>query len=52
MVEDIKDRIDIILEFEEKLRKGVEGPLTKLLNSLSGINNGVNTFWDNYKRRL
>ena|ERR1035438_754309 len=52
VVEDIKDRINVILEFEEKLRKGVEGPLTKLLNSLSGINNGVNAFWDNYKRRL
>ena len=52
VVEDIKDRIDIILEFEEKLRKGVEGPLTKLLNTLSGINNGVNAFGDNYKRRL
>ena len=52
VVEDIKDRIDVILEFEEKLRKGVEGPLTKLLNSLSGISNGINAFWDSYKRRL
>jgi len=51
VVEDIKDRIDTILEFEEKLRKGVEGPLTKLLNTLSGIGNGVNAFWDSYKRR-
>ena len=51
VVEDIKDRIDVILEFEEKLRKGVEGPLTKLLNSLSGISNGINAFWDSYKRR-
>src|SRR5665647_909609 len=52
VVEDIKDRINVILEFEEKLRKGVEGPLTKLLNSLSGISNGINAFWDSYKRRL
>ena len=52
VVEDIKDRIDVILEFEDKLRKGVEGPLTKLLNSLSGISNGINAFWDSYKRRL
>ena len=51
VVEDIKDRIDVILEFEEKLRKGVEGPLTKLLNSISGISNGINAFWDSYKRR-
>src|ERR1035438_5758261 len=26
VVEDIKDRINVILDFEEKLRKGVEGP--------------------------
>ena len=52
VVEDIKDRIDVILEFEEKLRKGVEGPLSKLLNTVSGISNGINAFWDSYKRRL
>ena len=51
IVEDIKDRINAILEFEEKLRKGVEGPLSKLLNSLSGISNGINAFWDTYKKR-
>jgi uncharacterized protein YoxC len=52
VVEDIKDRVNTILEFEEKLRKGVEGPLTKILNSVSGISNGINAFWDSYKRRL
>ena len=52
LVEDIKDRINVALEFEDKLRKGVEGPLTKLLNSISGISNGINAFWDTYKRRL
>jgi uncharacterized protein YoxC len=52
IVEDIKDRINVILELEEKLRKGVEGPLTRLLNSVSGVSNGINAFWDSYKRRL
>ena len=51
VVEDIKDRIDVILEFEEKLRKGVEGPLSKLLNTLSGISNGLKAFWNSYGRR-
>ena len=51
IVDDIKDRINVILELEEKLRRGVEGPLTKLLNSVSGVSNGINAFWDNYKRR-
>jgi uncharacterized protein YoxC len=52
VVEDIKDRINVIIEFEEKLRKGVEGPLTKLLNSVSGISNGIKAFGNSYKRRL
>ena len=51
IVEDIKDRINVILEFEEKMRRGVEGPLTKLLNSISGLSNGINTFWNTYKKR-
>ena len=52
VVEDIKDRINVILEFEEKIRKGVEAPLTKLLNSISGISNGIKAFGNSYKRRL
>jgi uncharacterized protein YoxC len=51
IVDDIKDRINVILELEEKLRRGVEGPLSKLLNTVSGVSNGINAFWDNYKRR-
>jgi len=51
VVEDIKNRIDVILEFEEKLRKGVEGPLTKFLNTLSGIRNGLKAFGNSYGRR-
>ena len=51
IIEDIKDRINAILEFEENIRKGIEGPLSKLLNSLSGISNGINAFWDTYKKR-
>jgi uncharacterized protein YoxC len=51
VVEEIKDRINVILDFEEKVRKGVEGPLTKLLTSLSGFSNGINAFWNTYKKR-
>ena len=51
LVEDIKNRINAILEFEEKLSKGVGAPLTKLLNTLSGISNGINAFGNSYKRR-
>jgi uncharacterized protein YoxC len=51
IVENIKDRIDVILELEEKLRRGVEGPLSKLLNTVSGVRNVFNDFWENYKRQ-
>ena len=51
VIEDIKDRINVILEFEEKLSKGVGAPLTKLLNTFSGISKGINAFGNSYKRR-
>ncbi len=50
IVDDVKDRVDVILAFEEKLRNGVEGPVFKILNTISGINNGISTFWNTYKR--
>ena len=51
IIEDIKDRVEVILAFEEKIRTGVEGPIFKFLSSVSGINNGISAFWNTYKRR-
>jgi uncharacterized protein YoxC len=51
IIEDVRDRVEVILAFEEKVRMGVEGPVFKFLNSISGINNGINAFWNTYKRR-
>ena len=51
IAEDIKDRVEVILAFEEKIRKGVEGPVFTFINSISGINNGISAFWNTYKRR-
>ena len=48
---DIKDRVDTVLAFEEKLREGIEEPAARLIRSLSAIANGVNAFWNAYKRR-
>jgi uncharacterized protein YoxC len=47
---DIKDRVDVILTFEEKIRTGVEGPVFKLLSSILGLNSGISAFWKTYKR--
>ena len=51
IVESFKDRAETILSLEEKIRTGVEGPVTKFINSISGINNGISAFWNSYKRR-
>jgi uncharacterized protein YoxC len=47
---DIKNRVDTVLELEEKLRGGLEGSVTGLIKNLSSIANGVSTFWNTYKK--
>ena len=51
IMNDVKDRVEVILAFEEKIRTGVEGPVLKFLSSILGINNGISAFWNTYKRR-
>lgn len=40
----VRDRVNEVLEFEEKIRAGVEGPVMGFINQLKAILNGVNTF--------
>ncbi len=47
----VRDRVDKILDLEEKVRKGVEEPAMQLVKNLSAVVNGVNTFWSAYTRR-
>ena len=47
----VRDRVDKILELEEKVRKGVEEPAMQLVKNLSAVVNGVNTFWSAYTNR-
>jgi uncharacterized protein YoxC len=51
IADDIKNRVDTVLAFEEKLREGIQEPATRLIRSLSAIANGVNAFWNAYRRR-
>jgi len=46
----VKDRVDKILEFEEKIRNGIDGPISGLLNQLRAISNGVSTFLNYLKK--
>ena len=50
IVTDIKDRVDLMLGFEEKIREGVEGPVIGLIKNLSAITKGIDTFWKTYKK--
>jgi uncharacterized protein YoxC len=46
----VKNRVEAILEFEEKIRAGIEGPISGVLNQIKAISNGVNTFLSYLKK--
>jgi uncharacterized protein YoxC len=46
----VKDRVDKILEFEEKIRTGIDGPVTGVINQFKAIANGVSTFLSYLKK--
>ncbi|MCH8169903.1 MAG: hypothetical protein IIB07_02065 [Bacteroidetes bacterium] len=50
-VNDVKNRVDAILNFEAKLRKGVEEPVFRLIRALTAIVNGIEAFWKNYNKK-
>ena len=49
-VSDVKERVDSILNFEAKIRKGVEDPVFRLIKTLTAIVNGIEAFIKNYKK--
>jgi len=46
----VKNRVEKILEFEEKIRAGIDGPISGFLNQLRAISNGVSTFLSYLKK--
>ena len=50
MVMNVKQRVDMILGFEERIRKGIEEPVLGLVRNMSAVVNGVNAFWNAYKK--
>ncbi len=44
VVTSIKNRVDTILEFEAKVRGGIEGPVMSLIREITALNNGINSF--------
>ncbi|MFZ0456301.1 MAG: DUF948 domain-containing protein [Ignavibacteriaceae bacterium] len=51
IISDVKDHADKILELEEKVRRGIEDPVTGMITNLSAFVNGINTFWKTYKEK-
>ena len=47
----IKDRIDTILHFEEKVRSGIEGPVMSFIQEITALNNGLNTFLSYFRKK-
>ena len=50
MVNNVKDRVDKILETEEKIRGGFENSVSGLIKNLSSVANGVSTFWKTFRK--
>jgi len=46
----VKERVEKILEFEGKIRNGIEGPVMGVINQFKAISNGVNTFLSYLKK--
>jgi len=49
-VSDVKERVASILNFEAKIRKGIEDPVFRLIKTLTAIVNGIEAFVKNYKK--
>lgn len=46
----VKERVEKILDFEEKIRAGIDGPISGFLNQIKAISNGVSTFLSYLKK--
>jgi predicted PurR-regulated permease PerM len=46
----VRDRVEKILESEEKIRAGIEGPIMNVINQFKAISNGVSTFLSYLKK--
>jgi uncharacterized protein YoxC len=51
IVSKVNNRVDTILDLEEKIRRGFEGPVLDFIRGFSGIANGISAFWNAYRRK-
>lgn len=51
IIDDVRFRVDKVLELEEKVRDGLDSAVTPLITNLSAIGKGFETFWRKLKER-
>lgn len=51
MISKVNGRVDTILDLEEKIRRGFEGPVLDFIKGFSAIANGISAFWNAYRRK-
>ncbi len=49
IIEDVKLRVEKIIEFEEKIRSGIEDYTKPFLSNLFALKNGISVFWRKIK---
>jgi len=50
IIDKVKHHVFKILELEEKIRVGIDGPVSGILNQIKAISNGVSTFLNYLKK--
>ncbi|GIK23133.1 MAG: hypothetical protein HND40_07335 [Ignavibacteriota bacterium] len=51
VINDVRERADRILNFESKVRTGIEDAIMPLVNNLNAIGKGIDTFWRSFKSK-
>ncbi|MCZ7610939.1 MAG: hypothetical protein M5U17_12345 [Ignavibacterium sp.] len=51
VINDVRERADRILNFEIKVRTGIEDAIMPLVNNLNAIGKGIDTFWRSFKSK-
>ncbi len=51
IVSKVNNRVDTILDLEERIRRGFGGPVLNFVKGFSAVANGVSIFWGFYRRK-
>lgn len=51
VINDVRERADKILNFENKIRTGLEDAIIPLVNNLNAVGKGIETFWRSFKSK-